>query len=175
MDHLNTESDTFQAIFLQYYPGVRRKLIAMVKDEATAEDLAQEVFLRLYRNPPDDPNVLGAWLHRVLTRIAYDHTDRLVRQRKLQEKQEHYFDREQTWESGEAAVVRSEDQEEVKQLLDELPERDRQALMLRYSGYSYAEIAEEIKVGAPRVGSLLNRAAEKLKKRAAGRPNGLNS
>jgi len=173
MDNLNTESDAFRAVFLEYYPGVRRKLIAMVKDEATAEDLAQEVFLRLYRNPPDDPRVIGAWLHRVLTRIAYDNTDRLVRQRKLQEKQEQYFDREKTWESGEEALVRSEDRQQINELLGELPERDRQALMLRYSGYSYAEIAEEIRVSPPRVGSLLNRAAEKLRKRAAGKRNGL--
>lgn len=173
MDNLNTESDAFRAVFLEYYPGVRRKLIAMVKDEATAEDLAQEVFLRLYRNPPDDPRVLGAWLHRVLTRIAYDNTDRLVRQRKLQEKQEQYFDREKTWESGEEVLVRSEEREQINELLGELPERDRQALMLRYSGYSYAEIAEEIRVSPPRVGSLLNRAAEKLRKRASGKRNGL--
>ncbi|NGZ77760.1 sigma-70 family RNA polymerase sigma factor [Saccharibacillus alkalitolerans] len=173
MDNSYTESDAFRAVFLEYYPGVRRKLIAMVKDEATAEDLAQEVFLRLYRNPPDDPRVLGAWLHRVLTRIAYDHTDRLVRQRKLQEKQEQYFDRENTWESGEEALLRSEEREQVSELLDELPERDRRVLMLKYSGYSYAEIAEEIAVQPPRVGSLLNRAADKLRKRAAGKPNGL--
>ncbi|MDO3411776.1 sigma-70 family RNA polymerase sigma factor [Saccharibacillus sp. CPCC 101409] len=173
MDNNYTESDAFRAVFLEYYPGVRRKLIAMVKNEAAAEDLAQEVFLRLYRNPPDDPRVIGAWLHRVLTRLAYDHTDKLVRQRKLQEKQERYFDREKTWESGEETLVRSEDRERMTELLGELPERDRQALLLRYSGYSYAEIAEEIRVNPPRVGSLLSRAADKLRKRAAGRSNGM--
>lgn len=173
MNNLNTESDAFREVFLEYYPGVRRKLITMVKDEATAEDLAQEVFLRLYRNPPDDPRVIGAWLHRVLTRIAYDNTDRLVRQRKLQEKEELYFDREKTWESGEEALMRSEERQQITELLGELPERDRQVLMLRYSGYSYAEIAEEIRVSPPRVGSLLSRAADKLRKRAEGKMNGL--
>ncbi|QDH23031.1 sigma-70 family RNA polymerase sigma factor [Saccharibacillus brassicae] len=172
MDNLAPESEAFRAVFLEYYPGVRRKLIALVKDEATAEDLAQEVFLRLYRNPPDDPRVIGAWLHRVLTRIAYDNTDRLVRQRKLQEKEEQYFDRQRTWESGEEALVRSEEREQINELLGELPERDRQALMLRYSGYSYAEIAEEVRVSPPRVGSLLSRAADKLRKRAAGKSSG---
>ncbi|OWA37765.1 RNA polymerase subunit sigma-24 [Saccharibacillus sp. O16] len=173
MNNSQPESDAFRAVFLEYYPGVRRKLVAMVKNEATAEDLAQEVFLRLYRNPPDDPRVIGAWLHRVLTRIAYDHTDQLVRQRKLQEKQQQYFDRESSGENGEDVLVRSEERQEMAELLEELPERDRQALMLRYSGYSYAEIAEEIAVQPPRVGSLLSRATDKLRRRAEEKPNGL--
>ncbi len=173
MNNSQPESDAFRAVFLEYYPGVRRKLIAMVKDEATAEDLAQEVFLRLYRNPPDDPRVIGAWLHRVLTRIAYDHTDHLVRQRKLQEKQQQYFDRERSGENGEDVLVRSEERRQMTELLEELPERDRQVLMLRYSGYSYAEIAEEIAVNPPRVGSLLSRAVDKLRRRAEHKPNGL--
>ncbi|WP_308862207.1 sigma factor [Paenibacillus radicis (ex Xue et al. 2023)] len=73
------ETKLFQELFYTHYPTVRRKLIALVRDEAAAEDLAQEVFLRLYRNPPDDLNVVGAWLHRVLTRIGYDHLNKKSR------------------------------------------------------------------------------------------------
>lgn len=59
------------------------------------------------------------------------------------------------------------DQEDVRSLLDELPERDRQALLLRYSGFSYAEIAGELGVRPPVVGTLLHRATEKLRQNAA--------
>lgn len=45
------ESEIFKAIFYEHYPIVRRKLTALVRDESAADDLAQEVFLRLYRNP----------------------------------------------------------------------------------------------------------------------------
>ncbi|MDO7907802.1 sigma-70 family RNA polymerase sigma factor [Paenibacillus sp. JX-17] len=162
-----SENETFKALFHQHYPSVRRKLVAMVRDEAAAEDLAQEVFLRLYRNPPDDLSLLGAWLHRVLTRIAYDHMDRLGRQRRLQEKQEGMFDPARSTDSSEELLMRKAEQEEVQAWLKELPERDRKALMLKYSGYSYAEIAEEIKVNPPLVGSLLSRAAQKLRKSAS--------
>ena len=62
--------DLFKNLFSSHYPTVRRKLIALVRDEAIAEDLTQEVFLRLYRSPPDELDALGAWLHRVLTRIG---------------------------------------------------------------------------------------------------------
>lgn len=63
------ESSTFRNIFYKHYPTVHRKLTALVRDEAAADDLAQEVFLRLYRKPPDNPDAMGAWLHRVLIRI----------------------------------------------------------------------------------------------------------
>ncbi|WP_308862231.1 sigma-70 family RNA polymerase sigma factor [Paenibacillus radicis (ex Xue et al. 2023)] len=68
--------------------------------------------------------------------------------------------------SGEEAVLQKLDHEEVQQWLSELPERDRQLLLLRYSGYSYAEIAEQLQVRQPLVGTLIHRATAKLKRQA---------
>jgi RNA polymerase sigma factor (sigma-70 family) len=157
------ESEQFRNVFYEHYPIVRRKLAALVRDEAAADDLAQDVFVRLYRNPPDEPAALGAWLHRVLTRVGYDYLDKLVRARRLQNKQELMYEGEMSQQSGEDALLRRLDQEEVREWLEELPERDRQVLLLRYSGYSYAEIAEELNVRPPVVGTLLQRATQKLK------------
>lgn len=79
---------------------MRRKLAALVRDESAADDLAQEVFLRLYRNPPDDPEALGAWLHRVLTRIGYDYLNKQVRERRLINKQELMYDTDASAPTG---------------------------------------------------------------------------
>ncbi|WP_068775991.1 sigma-70 family RNA polymerase sigma factor [Paenibacillus sp. FJAT-26967] len=160
------ESDSFQTVFYEHYPSVRRKLLGLVRSEAAADDLAQDVFIKLYRNPPEDPASLGAWLHRVLTRTAYDYMDKLARERRLLNKQE------QTYEavsppSGEETVLRNMDQQEVRDWLEELSERDRQVLLLRYSGYSYLEIAEELHVRPPLVGTMLNRATARLRQTAA--------
>ncbi|GGF68395.1 RNA polymerase sigma factor SigX [Paenibacillus albidus] len=160
------KSEVFQNIFYEHYPIVRRKLVALVRDEAAADDLAQDVFLRLYRNPPDDPAAIGAWLHRVLTRIGYDYMDKKARERRLQNKQELFYDQGPASPSGEEAMLRKLDQEDVREWLEELPERDRQALLLRYSGYSYAEIAGELGVRPPVVGTLLHRATAKLRQHA---------
>lgn len=159
------EIDIFRTVFEEHYPIVRRKLVALVQDEAAAEDLAQEVFIRLYRNPPDDPAAMGAWLHRVLTRIGYDYISKQIRERKLKDKQEQHYDMGQQMASGEEVVLRRMDQEEVREWMEELPERDRKVLMLKYSGYSYAEIAEELNVRPPLVGSMLSRATNKLKRK----------
>lgn len=161
------ESEHFKALFYEHYPVVRRKLAALVRDDTAADDLAQEVFLRLYRNPPDDPQSLGAWLHRVLTRIGYDYLNKKASERRLQNKQELLFNAEPSTPTGEEAVLSKLDQEDVRVWLDELPERDRQALLLRYSGYSYAEIAGELGIRPPVVGTLLSRATQKLRQHAA--------
>ncbi|WP_379148664.1 sigma-70 family RNA polymerase sigma factor [Paenibacillus sp. sgz500992] len=160
------ESDIFKALFYEHYPVVRRKLAALVRDETAADDLAQDVFLRLYRNPPDDPGALGAWLHRVLTRVGYDYLNKVARERRLQNKQELLFDIGASPPTGEEVVLAKLDQEDVRIWLDSLPDRDRQALLLRYSGYSYAEIAGELGVKPPVVGTLLSRATTKLRQHA---------
>ncbi|WNS45496.1 sigma-70 family RNA polymerase sigma factor [Paenibacillus sp. MMS20-IR301] len=160
------ETDNFKKIFYQYYPEVRRKLAALVRDESAADDLAQEVFFRLYRNPPDDPEAMGAWLHRVLTRIGYDYLNKRMRERRLLDRQELLYDKDASPPTGEEVVLNKMEQEDVKNWLKELSDRDRQALLLKYSGYSYAEIAGKLGVNPPVVGTLLSRATAKLKQHA---------
>ncbi|MCC3375816.1 sigma-70 family RNA polymerase sigma factor [Cohnella sp. REN36] len=167
MDH--PESELYRQLFYEHYPSVRRKLVALVRDDAAADDLAQEVFLRLYRNPPEDFGAIGAWLHRVLTRIGYDHMEKKARERALIAKQGTLIEEGPPPPSGEEVLLRRLDQEEVRTWLEELPERDRQALLLRYSGYSYAEIAEELQLRPPLVGTLLHRAAQKFRNSAGKR------
>ncbi|WP_243735202.1 sigma-70 family RNA polymerase sigma factor [Paenibacillus turpanensis] len=167
-------TDHYKEIFYAHYPNVLRKLTVLVGDRAAAEDLAQEAFLRLYRNPPEQLEAVGAWLHRVATRIGYDYLNRQALERKWLE-QHGSKDPEVSLSapSNEDVYLQKLDQSEIKQWLDELPERDRQLLMLKYSGYSYQEIAEKLQVRKPLVGTMLSRAAEKFRKKAeAGLPNG---
>ena len=56
-----------------------------------------------------------------------------------------------------AAELRQEEQAEVRRALAELPERQRTCLLLRHSGYSYAEIAATLGVATGSVGVLLAR------------------
>lgn len=72
------------------------------------------------------------------------------------------YEREAVSESVEESMMRQMNHQEVQKWLSTLPERDRQMLLLRYSGYSYAEIAEELNIRQPLVGSVLQRATRKL-------------
>lgn len=159
--------ELFQRIFREHYPGVARKLYALTGDYAAAEDLAQEVFLRLYRNPPERLESVGAWLHRVLTRVGYDYLRQRSSGRSLLEKE---TARVSAWSesaapSGETEVIREWEIDVVRRVLQKLSDRDRTALLLREEGYSYEEIALRLEVNPKIVGTLLARAEERLKKK----------
>lgn len=163
-----SDSNTFKKLFYDHYPSLLRKLNALLRDESAAEDLVQETFMKMYRQPPDSLEAAGAWLHRVAIRLAYDYMSHAARQRKLAQRQgDEIWTEGATTPSGEEELMRQLDQEEVREWLDRLPERDRRALLLRYSGYSYAEIAQELSVRPPIVGTLLARATERLRRYAA--------
>lgn len=127
-----------------------------------ADDLAQETFLRLYNRPPRHCQTgLGAWLYRVAINLAYN----ALRGRKRWEGHVHVFG-EQTEGRGwvpteptpQAELERLEEQSRVRRALGELRERDAAILTLRYSGYSYREIAGVLKIAPSSVGTILARA-----------------
>ena len=94
--------------------------------------------------------------------------DKKARERALIEKQEQTLQSDRiAGPSSEEAVLAKAAEEEMRQLLGALPERDRHLLMMRYAGYSYAEIAQKLDVRLPQVGMLLRRAGDKLKRQAA--------
>ena len=62
----------FEAAFLRHYGRVHGLLRRLLGSDEAAEDAAQEVFLRLYRQdaPPADDEGLGRWLTRVATNVG---------------------------------------------------------------------------------------------------------
>ncbi|RAU90931.1 sigma-70 family RNA polymerase sigma factor [Paenibacillus sp. YN15] len=159
--------ELFQLLFREHYPGVARKLYALTGDYAAAEDLAQEVFLRLYRNPPDRLEAVGAWLHRVLTRVGYDYLRQQASGKSLLARETARVAAwsEETAPSGETEVIREWEKDVVRRVLHKLSDRDRTALLLRENGYSYEEIAHRLEVNPKIVGTLLARAEERLKRK----------
>jgi len=62
----------FETLFQSYYPLVYRRLYYLLGERAAAEDLTQEVFLKLYHQPPRERSNLGGWLLRVAANLAYN-------------------------------------------------------------------------------------------------------
>src|SRR5918911_756040 len=73
----------FEVLFERHRETVRRRLGAIVRDEAAAEDLSQEVFLRVWTRAEqwDGRGAARAWLLRVATHLALNHL-RSVRRRR---------------------------------------------------------------------------------------------
>ena len=64
---------TFEALYRTYFPSVYRRLYGLVGQHEQAEDLAQEVFLKVWRAwPPHSSERLSGWLATIANRTAYD-------------------------------------------------------------------------------------------------------
>ncbi len=154
---------TFESLFHEYYDRIYGLLFRLVGSRAEAEDLAQEVFLKLYhhafthkRFQRDREHNIGAWLYRVATNMGYN----AIRSRQRRWQRNVYLVPDPAdGLNTEAEVTRRETAVTVRNVLAKLPERQVQLLLLRQMDLSYAECAEVCGVAPGSVGTLLARAA----------------
>jgi RNA polymerase sigma-70 factor (ECF subfamily) len=149
------DSTAFEELFLRHYTAVYRVSYRVVDNAQEAEDLAQETFLALYRQPPrvDSSGSPGAWLYRVAVNRAYNV---LRSKQRLQRRLERVEPQQQSDPQDE--YLRREERERVRAALARLPERTAKLLLLRHAGLAYAEIAAALQVAPGSVGTLLVRA-----------------
>lgn len=158
----------------------------MVQNQAVAEELAQEVFLRVYRSRMNyEPTAkFTTWLFRIATHLGLNWI-RDGRNEKLHDS----LDRETTGgvsrqvpdraRTAEQELVYQARLREVRQAVGSLPAKQRAAVMLhKYEELEYAQIAMVLCCSESAVKSLLFRAYESLRARLAhlaqgGRKNGL--
>jgi len=159
---------TFEDVFRRYYATVYGVLLRITGSPEEAEDLAQEVFLRLHERQGslDSGGNLGGWLYRVASNTGFNALrsrqrfhSRLLRWVRLE------WAAQQSSPSAAEEVEQRNDAELVRQALSNLPERDRTVLILRYSGVSYAEIAVAVGIRPSSVGTILVRAEHALRGR----------
>ena len=135
-----------------------RYLNRLTGDGDLADDLAQEVFVRLYQRGsfPDDTR---GWIAAVAHNLLRDHARTTRRRLRLIETRAGGLTPGAPAHADENLLV-DERRQAVRRALDNLSERDRQMLLLRHEGYSYREIADAIGVKETSVGTLLLRATD---------------
>jgi RNA polymerase sigma-70 factor (ECF subfamily) len=152
---MSWDSRTFESCFRERYPELVQFLHGLTGDRATAEDVAQEAFARLWARGPRVRPRADYWLFKAARNLALDwlKTDERRNQR----------------ERAERVVVDAPgftdvEVERVRALVHELPARDREVLLLReFSELSYAEIAEVVGRSLDSVKQDLFRARERLR------------
>jgi len=156
----------FDTLFQRFYSELFGLVYRVLGDRMETEDTLQEAFLKL----SDDANLqarpdaeVGAWLRRVAINLAFNRLRsakraraRIERVGRLERSDEEPTDSEMLGPAG--LLVRHEEQAAVRRALAEVPERQRECLLLRHSGYSYAEIALTLGIAVGSVGVLLARA-----------------
>jgi RNA polymerase sigma factor (sigma-70 family) len=140
-------------------------------DRAEAEDVAQEAMLRLWRIAPEwrqGEAKVSTWLYRVVTNLCTDRLRGIRRRRAVAlDDAPEVTDGAKSVEVG---LVENDRMTALALALDTLPDRQRQAVILRHiEGLSNPEIAEVMDIGVEAVESLTARGKRALATALAGR------
>jgi RNA polymerase sigma factor (sigma-70 family) len=147
---------------VQLSPRVFGHAFRVLGDAAEAEDVTQEALMRLWKIAPQwrtGEAKVSTWLYRVVANLC---TDRL-RKRRGGVPLEDIAEPADPAESAEAKLQRGAREDALQTALDALPERQRQAVVLRHiEGLANPEIAEILDIGVEAVESLTARGKRAL-------------
>jgi RNA polymerase sigma factor (sigma-70 family) len=157
----------FEVLFFKYYPRVVGVLYRLLGDRGLAEELANDVFWKLHRQPwleQSDGNV-GGWLCRTASNVGIDHLRALARRRHHEEAAGRHLMESGVSPDPLAEVLRAERARRVRAVLARLKPAHARILILRASGLSYKELADSLGVKLGTVGTMLVRAEAAFQKR----------
>ncbi len=168
--------DTSFALLLNRHRGpVVHFLYRMVQNQAVSEELAQEVFLRVYRSRTSyEPAAkFTTWLFRIATHVALNHIRDGKKEKGHQSLDEVLLDGvtrqvEDSQPTVEQSMLNESKLGEVRKAIEALPEKQRAAvLMHKYEELEYSQIAKALGCSESALKSLLFRAYETLRARLA--------
>jgi len=140
---------------------IMRTGLRILGNRADAEDVAQETFLRLHRRGTqfETEAALAAWLYRVAVNLCLDRTRARKPSAELR-------DLKSTTISVESAAIQQQARDILLAALEELPARERAAVVLReIEGLETREVAEILGVAEATVRSQISKAVSKLRAR----------
>ena len=155
----------FQQLVERYQGAVYNLAYRMLGDPGDAEDAAQEIFVRIYRQLGryDPARKFSTWTLAIATNFCIDQ----LRRRRMQlVPLENIIPWARSRESGpEGEAITQEERDEVQRLITRLPEKYRAPLVLRYfDELSCAEIAEVLGMPEGTVKTQIHRARKALGK-----------
>jgi len=172
------DARAFDALFERWAARLVRFLERMVEDRASAEELAQEAFLRVHRaRERYEPGArFSTWLYRIATNLALNELRRPRRRHShasTGDEQAGLSELRASEPAADTVVDARRRSEALVRELALLPERQRTALWLAAGeGLSYAEVADVLETTTKSVKSLVHRARATLTARlgASGHP-----
>lgn len=165
------DGDAFNALVAGYYERVLAVIQHLMGSSRQAEDLTQEVFLRVYRARSSyQPNSkFSTWLFVIVNNVVRNARRSLARRCEVNIPQEitpwsHPFESRSCGETPDVSLLRQETRHAIRKAIDGLNSRQRTAMMLyHYKGMSYAEIATQMDTSLLAAKALLHRARVALR------------
>src|SRR5277367_2041835 len=168
------DQPAFDYLVQKYRRPIVSFMYRMARNASAAEDLAQEVFLRVYRSREsyEASAKFTTWLYRIATNLAVNHARDTRHERpentvSLDEPDEdsgRTLDLPDRTPSAEETIVRRERMLAIRSKVEALPEQQRLAVIMhKYQQMDYKQIAEVLKKTESATKSLLFRAYETLR------------
>lgn len=150
----------FALLLARHQSRVYTTLVLIVRDEALAEDLTQDTFIKAVKMLRDgrytDEGKFGGWVCRIAHNLGIDATRRLKRKATVsldapvcadvaatEQPGRLLFTADSTAPSPEADIIRAESHAHLRRLIEDLPTAQRQVLLMRHYGeMSFQEIAD---------------------------------
>lgn len=153
----------FDEAFMLHHRTVFRVARSVVRDDGLAEDVTQEVFLRLYNNLDSitDEEMLRPWLIRVAMNLGRNTLRGNIRANKREEN----YVKEQDILNISSVETDYEEREQIREInrtLDKIKEPLRSCLILKQQGLSYREIAESLSLNESSIGTYIARARKEF-------------
>jgi RNA polymerase sigma-70 factor (ECF subfamily) len=170
------DASAFESLLRRNYRNVLNFIYRFMGRREIAEDLTHEVFLRVYQNTAgyEPRSRFRTWLYTIAKNLCLNEMRR--KSHRLQSLDEPEFQEAQQPTKAiadpalpvEDRLIRRERIAAVRAAIDELPENQRLAVILRrYDDFSYEQIAATLNTSEKSVKSLLSRAKVHLKKKLA--------
>ncbi len=144
------DNEAFDALLLRHKSRLFTYIVQMVRDRDLADDIFQETFVKaittIRQGRYSDFGKFSAWITRIARNLAID-SFRAEKSEATVSTDDTNFDvlnrRELSEETVEDAMIDLQIEHDVRRLVDELPEPQREVLMMRfYKNLSFKEIAE---------------------------------
>lgn len=159
------ETHYFETIYNRYSSHIYNKCYSFVKNEAEAKDLTQDIFLKLYLKLSSfqGKSKFSTWVYSFTHNHCINYVNRNAK-RKYEMRLHEDFDLENVGESLDVnAVKQVQAEEQLVKAMEQLPEKDKLILQLKYQQkLSVKDIEVKLGLGSSAVKMRIKRAKERL-------------
>ena len=177
LDFKAGNKNAFEQLMAKYYPRILNFIYRYINQSESAEDLTQEVFIKVYRNASsyEPKSKFQTWIYTIAKNVSLN---------ELRKKPLARVSLDETLSSEDSefkvqvedpqaklpseAMAKEELAQAVRAAIQSLPENQKLAVILRrYENFSYEDIAQALNLSVEAVKSLLSRAKENLREKLA--------
>ncbi len=158
------EARAFATVYELYKQPMALRLLQLVRNEAYAEELLQDVFMKVWETRAlINPDLsFKAYLYRIATNMAFNFMQRASKEREIMERI--IQSSTELYEHVEAELLNKENEQLIARILDGLPTQCRSVFTaVKLDGFSHKEAAERFGISTHTVNNHVQKASKYLK------------